>query len=82
MAIKRLSQGRLLDVQASGDNIRLASGATVQFLTGSKQVPNSGTQAASIPNVTLTATYANDTLASQTQINAIIGAIRGVGIIA
>lgn len=82
MAIKRLTQGTILDVQASGDYINMRNGTKIKMLTGSQIVPNSGTQASAVTPVTLSGTYGNDTLASQTAINAIITAIKNVGITA
>lgn len=64
-----------------GDQFVVASGGTIKVETGGKIVPNSGTQAAHIANATggITTSAAGT---GQAKINAILIALRGVGILA
>lgn len=54
-------------------------GGEMRVVTGGKITPNSGTQAAAIANVTGGATTDAE---ARTAVNAILAALRGVGIIA
>lgn len=66
----------------AGENtkiIRLQGGDVLQVKTGGAIVPNSGTQAAAVIDVTGGLTVDAE---SRTAVNAILAALRGVGIIA
>lgn len=65
--------------EQGGDKAVVKSGGAIQILTGGKITPNSGTQAAAI--VTVTGGSTTDAEA-RTAVNAILVALRGVGIIA
>ena len=67
-------------VIASGGSTEVESGGSIKMLTGSKQLPNSGTQAVSIADITTTSGTVD--AADRAIINSIIAAIRGVNIIA
>jgi hypothetical protein len=61
-----------------GDTLVVESGGAIQVLTGGKILPNSGTQAAAIANITPAA----DGTAAGTALNLVLAALRGAGIIA
>lgn len=63
-----------------GDRQVVASGGVIKIETGGKVVPNSGTQAANIADVS-TATVAW-TVAEKGRINTLLAALEGVGILA
>ena len=81
--------------RAQGGNLFVvASGGEIQFLTGGKVVPNSGTQAAAIVSLTdsttgtagntvddATASVKDDIASLAAKINGILAALRGAGII-
>jgi len=65
---------------SGGDSLVVASGGTIKVETGGKLVPNSGTQAATIADVS-TATIAWTT-ADKAKVNSILLALEGVGVLA
>lgn len=62
-----------------GSQLVVASGGSVKVETGGKILPNSGTQAAHIANITTTGTFSTGICA---KIQALIAANRGVGVLA
>lgn len=72
-------QGGEAFIVASGGEVEVESGGQIQMLTGAKMVPNSGTQASHIANITTTGTFSTGICA---KIQSIIAAVRGVGILA
>ena len=56
-----------------GDELRVERDGTIT---------NAGTQASAISDITVTGTYADDDSDIETAVNAILDALRGVGIIA
>lgn len=65
--------------ELGGNTLTVESGGKLQVKTGGQVVPNSGTQAGAIANVTGGSTVDAE---SRTAVNAILAALRGVGIIA
>lgn len=64
-----------------GDVLVIANGGELKVETGGVISAN-GTQAATIDDITVTGTYADDDSAIETAINSIIAALKGAGIIA
>lgn len=65
--------------KAGGEQFVVASGGSVLMETGGKILPNSGTQASHIANITTTGTFSTGICA---KIQSLIAAVRGVGILA
>lgn len=62
-----------------GEGLVVASGGSIKMETGGKILPNSGTQAAHIANITTTGTFSTGICA---KIQSLIAANRAVGILA
>jgi len=78
-------QGKVYRKQG-GDSLVVASGGTIQVLTGGKIVPNSGTQAAHIADASAISGGDAPTEAEHnaliTKLNSVLAALRGAGILA
>lgn len=68
--------------KAGGEQLVVASGGSILMQTGGKILPNSGTQATHIANVTGAGAFGTDAASTRTKINSILSAMRGVGILA
>jgi hypothetical protein len=72
--------------EQGGDNLVVASGGTIQVLTGGKIVPNSGTQASHIADASAASGGDSPTEAEHnsvvTKLNSVLAALRGAGILA
>lgn len=78
-------QGKVYRAQG-GDNLVVASGGSIQVLTGGKILPNGGTQATAIADATALTGGESPTEAEHntiiTKLNSVLAALRGAGIIA
>lgn len=65
-----------------GDQMVVAASGTIKIETGGAIVPNSGTQASHIANVTGAGAFGTDAATTIAAVNSILSALEGVGILA